>query len=118
LIAQAFQSVRYPILPILARNESGHRDILATRPTSFYTPADFDISPFFAVIKPMVEVGFDCGKIDWAEAPTCGRRWHVRPCRSRRSPRAFAARVGICRASARSYRAMDERRAIKTPLRP
>jgi len=71
VIAQAFQSVRYPILPMIARSqrEAGQREILAPRPTSFYTPADFDISPYFAVIKPMIEAGFDYGQIRWADAP-------------------------------------------------
>jgi hypothetical protein len=64
LIAQAFQSVGYPILPeMLRRNadpgaEDHNREILYIRHFSLYTPRDFDISPYFDVVKPMVEHGF------------------------------------------------------------
>jgi hypothetical protein len=70
LIAQAFQSVRYPILPLVAPSEdkTAQREILTIRPTSFYTPGDFDISPYFAVIKPEVEAGFDYRQIRWDDA--------------------------------------------------
>jgi hypothetical protein len=75
LIAQAFQSVRYPILPLVARtaNDAGECEIVATRPTSFYTPGDFDISPYFAVIKPAIEAGFDFRRIRWADAAPAPR---------------------------------------------
>jgi hypothetical protein len=64
LIAQAFQSVGYPILPDLVRRNSdpgaeGHNlEILTIRYYSLYTPRDFDISPYFEVVKPTVEHGF------------------------------------------------------------
>ena len=64
LIAQAFQSVGYPILPDLVRRNSdpgaeGHNlDILTIRHYSLYTPRDFDISPYFEVVKPTIEHGF------------------------------------------------------------
>jgi hypothetical protein len=64
LIAQAFQSVGYPILPeMLRRNadpgaEDHNRELLYIRHFSLYTPRDFDISPYFDVVKPMVEHGF------------------------------------------------------------
>ena len=64
LIAQAFQSVGYPILPDLVRRNSdpgaeGHNlEILTIRHYSLYTPRDFDISPYFEVVKPTIEHGF------------------------------------------------------------
>jgi Permuted papain-like amidase enzyme, YaeF/YiiX, C92 family len=64
LIAQAFQSVGYPILPDLVRRYSdpgaeGHNlEILTIRHYSLYTPRDFDISPYFEVVKPTIEHGF------------------------------------------------------------
>jgi hypothetical protein len=72
LIAQAFQSVRYPILPKVTRAESrrARREILAIRHTSLFTPRDFDISPYFAVVKPTVEHGFDYKALHWADLPT------------------------------------------------
>jgi len=64
LIAQAFQSVGYPILPDMIRRHSDpgaddhNREILTIRHYSLYTPRDFDISPYFEVVKPTIEHGF------------------------------------------------------------
>ena len=71
LIAQAFESVRYPILPRVTQMESrqARRDILEIRHSSLYAPRDFDISPYFAVVKPTVERGFDYKTLHWADLP-------------------------------------------------
>jgi len=64
LIAQAFQSVGYPILPDMVRRHSDpgaddhNRELLTIRHYSLYTPRDFDISPYFQVVKPTIEHGF------------------------------------------------------------
>lgn len=50
MIAEAFASVRYPILPVLHRNEDGQLT-LYRRNTRLITPKDFDYSPYFDVIK-------------------------------------------------------------------
>jgi len=52
LIAQAFQRVRFPILA------SAHPRAPEIRDPSLYTPRDFDVSPYFAVVKPAMESGF------------------------------------------------------------
>lgn len=63
LIAQAFQSVSYPILPdmIRRRDDPGaddhNREILTIRHFSLFSPRDFDISPYFEVVKPSIEHG-------------------------------------------------------------
>ncbi len=69
LIAQAFELVRYPILPKVTRVESrsARREILEIRHSSLYAPRDFDISPYFAVVKPTLERGFDYKKVHWAD---------------------------------------------------
>jgi hypothetical protein len=75
LIAQAFQSVRYPILPLISTvfgvtNQEGERvlkEILHIRHHSLFTPRDFDISPYFEIIKPTIEKGFDYNKLEWAD---------------------------------------------------
>jgi hypothetical protein len=60
LIAQAFDSVRYPILPIVERaDDKSRREIMHIRHHSLYTPRDFDVSPFFQIVKPTIESGFD-----------------------------------------------------------
>jgi hypothetical protein len=66
LIAQAFESVKYPILPEVRRvDDTSRKEILHIRHHSLFTPRDFDISPFFAVIKPTIETGFDYKMMQW-----------------------------------------------------
>jgi hypothetical protein len=74
LIAQAFQSVNYPILPEVQRvDEESRREILHIRHHSLYAPRDFDVSPFFAIIKPTIETGFDYKQMTWAnDEPAAG----------------------------------------------
>jgi Permuted papain-like amidase enzyme, YaeF/YiiX, C92 family len=68
LIAQAFESVRYPILPEVRRvDDKSRREILHIRHHSLYAPRDFDISPFFAIVKPTIETGFDYKLLPWAQ---------------------------------------------------
>jgi Permuted papain-like amidase enzyme, YaeF/YiiX, C92 family len=71
LIAEAFESVRYPILPI-PRAPSGAtvraRLVYGSRAAATYTPRDFDLSPYFAVIKPTIEHRFDYQRFPWVEA--------------------------------------------------
>jgi len=71
LIAQAFESVRYPILPKVTRTESRskRRELLEIRHSSLYTPRDFDISPYFSVVKPTIEHGFEYKRLHWADLP-------------------------------------------------
>jgi len=72
LIAQAFQSINYPILPeIEARLSSNpdcmecYEEILHIRHHSLYVPRDFDVSPYFQIIKPTIEQGFDFHRLNW-----------------------------------------------------
>jgi hypothetical protein len=69
LIAQAFDVVRYPILPRITRIESqaASREVAELRHSSLYAPCDFDISPYFMVVKPMLERGFNYKDMLWAE---------------------------------------------------
>ena len=71
LIAQAFEAVRYPILPKITRIESRakRREILEIRHSSLYAPRDFDISPYFSVVKPTIEKGFDYKGLHWVDLP-------------------------------------------------
>ena len=74
LIAQAFESVRYPILPEIQRTWSDnpkhvdcYAEIYHIRHFSLYTPRDFDISPFFDIIKPSIANGFDYRSLAWSD---------------------------------------------------
>ncbi len=73
LIAQAFQSVLYPILPVVeaaAANDPDCpdcvREVLHMRHHSLFAPRDFDVSPYFDVVKPTLAAGFDHHAVEWA----------------------------------------------------
>ncbi|MCL4676629.1 MAG: lipo-like protein [Pararhodobacter sp.] len=74
LIAQAFQSVNYPILPTIemvraSGASSWHaQEVWHIRHYSIFMPRDFDLSPYFAVVKPTLLCGFDHRRIRWAPA--------------------------------------------------
>jgi len=82
LIALAFQEVKYPILPeIPDLKEIGNGKIdaacikcrkenLHIRHHSLFAPRDFDISPFFKIVKPTLEKGFDPNSIQWQDKET------------------------------------------------
>jgi Permuted papain-like amidase enzyme, YaeF/YiiX, C92 family len=73
LIAEAFQLVGYPILPRVdhaaddrrVKSQFSRDEILLIRHHSLYTPRDFDLSPYFAVVKPTLEWGFDYKTVLW-----------------------------------------------------
>src|SRR5436190_2165099 len=71
LIAQAFETARYPILPKVTRieSEAARQEILEIRHSSLYAPRDFDISPYFEVVKPTITRGFDYKAMAWADMP-------------------------------------------------
>lgn len=71
LIAQAFQSIRYPILPRIecmlhAGEDDEANEILHIRHHSLFVPRDFDLSPYFEIVKPTLAAGFDHRKLNWA----------------------------------------------------
>lgn len=72
LIAQAFGSIGYPILPELylqdlPTDSAQYREWLHIRHHSLYAPRDFDVSPYFEVVKPKLARGFDHHELDWAD---------------------------------------------------
>lgn len=75
LIAQAFQMVHYPILPVIDVNESSSKaakqnqeEILHIRHHSLFAPRDFDVSPYFQIIKPTIKDGFNHHNLTWANS--------------------------------------------------
>ncbi len=50
LIAEAFLSVQFPILPIIQKSPDQNIHLIKRNP-KLYTPKDFDYSPFFQIIK-------------------------------------------------------------------
>lgn len=73
MIALAFQSIRYPILPDLVDagapgySEFGRKEIFHIRHHTLFTPRDFDLSPFFEIIKPRIASDFDHHRLAWED---------------------------------------------------
>ncbi|MEL6966504.1 MAG: hypothetical protein AAGM04_03900 [Pseudomonadota bacterium] len=78
LIAQAFQSIRYPILPSVKRLEDCLDDdceafavgeVYHIRHHSLFAPRDFDVSPYFKIVKPTLQNNFNFRDMIWHDAP-------------------------------------------------
>lgn len=72
LIARSFQLVRYPILPDVTKvktrkgSRQARAEILHIRHHSLFAPRDFDLSPYFEIVKPHIAGGFDHRRLRWA----------------------------------------------------
>src|SRR5258708_36190579 len=69
-IAQLVKSEDYPFLPQVVRRAKDdrntcHDEVLKIRHHTLYAPRDFDVSPYFAVVKPTLERGFDFHALSW-----------------------------------------------------
>ena len=70
LIAKAFQSIQYPILPTRICTElqgSIKHELMHIRHHSLFAPRDFDLSPYFQIVKPELYTEFNYTTIDWHE---------------------------------------------------
>lgn len=76
LVAEAMQAVRYPILPRVERLRRINEPHESVRPTSevlhlrhpsLFVPRDFDLSPYFEVVKPALVNGFDHRRLFWGD---------------------------------------------------
>ena len=108
LIADAFSVVRYPILPKIRLTGSHHarEQLLEIRHSSLYCPRDFDISPYFNVVKPTIARGFDYKALQWAGLPK------ARTFRSPRNQR--SAREDTSIRGSLSHPARSERPPLRT----
>jgi hypothetical protein len=78
LIAEAFTSIHYPILPEQATVNGKtygvapfvQSEVEHIRRRGLYTPRDFDVSPYFKIVKPTLEDGFDYQKLAWEPPET------------------------------------------------
>jgi len=69
LIAEAFQNVSYPVLPVLQENDFGYKE-LTRKNARLFSPLDFDISPWFDILKfPLQSFDGDASysKMPWKE---------------------------------------------------
>jgi hypothetical protein len=74
LIAEAFHAIHYPILPVIEprrAREPNVREVIEeqwrVRHHSLFTPRDFDASPYFQIVKPTLERGFDFHAFKWIQ---------------------------------------------------
>ncbi|AVO40248.1 lipo-like protein [Simplicispira suum] len=73
LIAEAFQSVNYPVLPAITaechqdaqRLHAVMETIYHIRNRRLFVPRDFDVSPYFDIVKPALAEGFDFHRMHW-----------------------------------------------------
>jgi hypothetical protein len=87
LIAESFQSIRYPILPEKATVNGKtigiapfvQGEIDHIRKKGLYTPRDFDVSPYFSILKPGLDDGFDYHSLIWAPPRHASERQKTRP---------------------------------------
>lgn len=68
VLAQAFQGVHYPILPHHTTVDDLAHDWLSRRHFTLFMPRDFDLSPYFQIVKPTVETEFDYHRLHWMPA--------------------------------------------------
>lgn len=69
MIAKAFASVKFPILPLIRENDLKQLEMINRNP-KLYAPSDFDYSPYFDIVKyPMMPVaGFSIYRnLPWQE---------------------------------------------------
>lgn len=62
--------MRYPILPFIGQdNVDGGRtmEILHRRHHTLFVPRDFDLSPYFAIVKPTLHDNFKFRRLQWVE---------------------------------------------------
>jgi hypothetical protein len=52
---------------MLAGSQQAAEQILEIRHSSLYCPRDFDISPYFNVVKPTIAKGFNYKTLAWAD---------------------------------------------------
>lgn len=77
LIAEAFASIHYPIMPYVdtgtavvdIRTRELRHEVLYPRHSSLLTPRDFDVSPYFEIVKPTLAGGFNYRQLIWATLP-------------------------------------------------
>ncbi len=74
LIAQSFETIGYPVLPDVTYFNAARSDcpdcveeVMRVRHHSLYVPRDFDVSPYFEVVKPSLIASFNYRDLKWEE---------------------------------------------------
>ena len=76
LIARAFAEIRYPVLPNPQaaqvddwRSQTMGLSVFTPIEDKLIVPCDFDVSPYFAVVKPTLASGFNHRDLEWQDGP-------------------------------------------------
>ena len=77
LIADAFQAVKFPVLPILSPDQAGNERLFKRNPRLF-APSDFDISPYFQILK--------FPRYQWNPLSWKNRHYHTLPWADHQAP--------------------------------
>jgi Permuted papain-like amidase enzyme, YaeF/YiiX, C92 family len=87
MIAQAFQSIGYPILPEKKIELSSsracrqcYREIRHIKHHSLFVPRDFDASPYFEIVKPNLSLGFNPYQTKWVTPSEPKKKETLPPC--------------------------------------
>jgi hypothetical protein len=78
LVAESFQHIHYPILPVRGSDSAANSEdpdevpIYYKRHFTHFTPRDFDLSPYFQIVKATIEHGFSYQSLDFQTAVTAG----------------------------------------------
>jgi hypothetical protein len=74
LIAQSFETIGYPVLPDVIYFKAARSDcpdcteaVMHVRHHSLYVPRDFDVSPYFEIVKPSLTASFNYHDLKWEE---------------------------------------------------
>lgn len=83
-MAQAFQSINYPILPDIDVQVAGRADcpgctteILHVRHHSLFAPRDFDVSAYFQIVKPALAADFKHRRLVWKKDTAVEAPWSL-----------------------------------------
>lgn len=80
MIAQAFESVKFPVLPVVTKEKEKYQ--LIQRNPRLFTPRDFDYSPYFGIIKyPIlpIEEAAAYRKLPWKVGFISDDHGHITP---------------------------------------
>lgn len=76
------------------------KEILHVRHHSLFTPRDFDVSPYFEIVKPGLASGFDYRRLQWGER--AGWQFELKPVLPGLAATQRSSSVGIVAARSRS----------------
>jgi hypothetical protein len=100
LVAESFETIGYPVLPDVTYFKSTRSDcldcmeeVMRVRHHSLYVPRDFDVSPYFEIVKPSLVEGFDYRALNWVGSHDAQRDIRRGPRDKNRPPTSHTWRV-------------------------